>query len=338
MNNNDVKKIENVIGYTFKNKLLLQQAFIRKSYAKEHGGEHNEVLEFIGDKVLDVKIVELLSYKYGSINSEQEYMNSFNEGKLTDLKRRLVEKKMLASRIDSLGLAKYLIMGNGDVEQGIKDSSSVKEDLFEAILGAVAIDSNFNYEKLDEVIKLMLDPEYYLDNNFDDSDNYVNIIQEWSLKKQGELPRYEYSSYYGGSWGCTLYLRPEGIDMLICGGTLMDFRGRGKSKAEARMNASKEAYKYLYDRKLLYSINDEIDNPCFELAINQLQELSQKGYFPSPEYDYEETYDDNGNPCWKCICKVKGRKQYWYSICSSKKQAKKRAAWSTLKDILGIEE
>ena len=57
----------------------------------------------------------------------------------------------------------------------------------------------------------------------------------------------------------------------------MNFTGRGNSKAEARMSAAKEAYKYLNDKNLLYSIKDEIDNPCFEQAINQLQELSQKG-------------------------------------------------------------
>ena len=41
--------IEKQIGYTFENKELLQQAFIRRSYSKENGGEDNEVLEFIGD-------------------------------------------------------------------------------------------------------------------------------------------------------------------------------------------------------------------------------------------------------------------------------------------------
>ena len=45
-------EVESQIGYDFKNRLLLQQAFTRKSYTQEtHDGENNEVLEFIGDKV-----------------------------------------------------------------------------------------------------------------------------------------------------------------------------------------------------------------------------------------------------------------------------------------------
>ena len=49
---------------------MLQQAFVRRSYAKENGGEDNEVLEFIGDKVLDLTIVKFLTEKYGYFLSE----------------------------------------------------------------------------------------------------------------------------------------------------------------------------------------------------------------------------------------------------------------------------
>lgn len=328
MNRDDIKKIENVIGYHFKNEYLLQQAFVRKSYAKEKGGEHNEVLEFIGDKVLDVKIVELLSYKYGDVNNDKEYENDYSEGKLTELKKRLVEKKMLASRIDSLDLAQYLIMGKGDVEQGVDDSPSVKEDLFEAIIGAVAIDSDFNYKKLDEVIELMLDPEYYLDNDFDESNNFVNLVQEWSLKEYSELPEYSYQEY-STKWYATISILTNNYNKR--------FSAYGDSKSEARMNAAEEAYKYLDNNDLLFTIKDEIEEPSYDLAINQLQELSQKGYFSLPDYKFEETFDNNGNPAWKCSCIIKERPKYWYSTSSSKKQAKKQAAWAMLKEILEIE-
>lgn len=53
MDSKDLQVIEARIGYSFKNSDLLQQAFVRRSYARENGGEDNEVLEFIGDKVLD---------------------------------------------------------------------------------------------------------------------------------------------------------------------------------------------------------------------------------------------------------------------------------------------
>ena len=61
------KMVQGQIGYEFKNLDLLKQAFVRRSYTSENGGENNEVLEFIGDKVLDFAVVRLLIQKYGHI-------------------------------------------------------------------------------------------------------------------------------------------------------------------------------------------------------------------------------------------------------------------------------
>ncbi|MCH5252705.1 MAG: ribonuclease III family protein, partial [Lachnospiraceae bacterium] len=120
MDNQELEFIQNQIGYTFRNVDLLQQAFVRRSYAKENGGEDNEVLEFIGDKALDFSVVRVLMEKYGYLISECEDYNpnedfnefacEYDEGKLTEIKKCLVEKKMLAHRIDELGLSDYLIM------------------------------------------------------------------------------------------------------------------------------------------------------------------------------------------------------------------------------------
>lgn len=53
---------------------------------------------------------------------------------------------------------------------------------------------------------------------------------------------------------------------------------------------------YLDNNGLLYTMSDEISEPSPEKAINQLQELAQKGYFTMPIYDFKETYD-NMNRC-----------------------------------------
>ena len=57
MDEKEIKFIQGQIGYTFKNQELLVQAFIRRSYSMENGGQDNEVLEFIGDKALDFVVV-----------------------------------------------------------------------------------------------------------------------------------------------------------------------------------------------------------------------------------------------------------------------------------------
>ena len=87
MNNETLKFIQGQIGYVFKNSDLLQQAFVRRSYSKENGGEDNEVLEFIGDKALDLIVVKLLTEKYGAFAEDyddydpREDCNEFVVGK-----------------------------------------------------------------------------------------------------------------------------------------------------------------------------------------------------------------------------------------------------------------
>ena len=140
MDNQDLEHIQQVIGYRFQNWDLLQQAFVRRSYSEENGGENNEVLEFIGDKVLDLIVVKLLTEEYGFMlrycydfdDSEDfdEFACDKNEAELTEIKRQLVQKKHLAQRIDQLDLANYLIVGNGDQNQ---HQASVKEDLFDCL-------------------------------------------------------------------------------------------------------------------------------------------------------------------------------------------------------------
>ncbi len=361
MSSNDLKEIENVIGYEFDNKDLLQQAFVRKSYSEENGGENNEVLEFIGDKALDLAVVKILMDRYGwyaednegydSNEDENEFITDYTEGEFTNLKKKLVEKKMLAHRIDILGLNQYLIMGNGDINKNAQDEPSVKEDLFEAIIGAVALDCGWDLEKIESVVDLMLEPDYYLDNDFEEDENYVDLIQQWTQKKYKIIPKYRYNDY--NSYQLERLIknfsfvdkRPRiesGIGNIICELFIDEgeaFVGYANSKSEARKEAAKIAYEYLEENNLLFTIKDEIEEPCEKLAVNQLQELAQKGYYEMPEYEFEEDYDEDGRPIWKCYCSV----YYKENICCwkqdySKPGAKRLVAWYVLKKILEIEE
>ena len=325
MNNNDIKIIEGIIGYVFNNKDLLVQAFIRKSYSQEQGGENNEVLEFIGDKALDYSIVRLLIDKYSYITEGdyEELHSDFSEGKLTNIKKKLVEKKMLAHRIELLNLERYLIMGKGDIKENIQKDDSVKEDLFEAIIGAVAIDSNWDNKKIDDAVDSLLQPFNYI-NNIDEDDNFIDLIQWWTQKEYGELPCYEFRERYD-EFECILSLKTFGYDIV----------GRGKSKQVARMKAAQYAYERLNEEGLWWTMQDEIGEYSLENSINKLQELYQKEYINNPQYDFSEVgYDYNGNIIWRCECKVDGYDRYANYEASSKKEAKKNAALIMLNHIL----
>lgn len=81
----------------------------------------------------------------------------------------------------------------------------MKEDLFEAIIGAVALDSDWDMEELQEVIQIMLDPDSYLKD--DTKDNYVELIQEWTLKRYGVVPWYHFEKASQAVW----YIPFDGI-------------------------------------------------------------------------------------------------------------------------------
>ena len=351
MEKKDLTFIQDQIGYNFQNADLLQQAFTRRSYSKESGGEDNEVLEFIGDKVLDLIVVKLLTEKYGYFTSDYEDFNlnkefnefvcSKNEAELTELKKKLVQKKTLADRISVLDLAEYLIMGNGDIQNNVNKELSVKEDLFEAIIGAVALDSDWDMEELQDVVQIMLDPDSYLEEDMDD--NYVGLIQEWTLKKYGMVPWYHFekasqivwythfdgitSSYDANpKWKHTCLLKLGKLDTV--------FRSFGISKNEARKAVCALAYKELEKNNMLLSIHDEIPNPNINDAISQLEILARRGYFSIPVYDFEQEYDNNGNPIWQCTCHIKDITEHFFAESSSKKHAKKQAAYQMLKHIL----
>lgn len=337
--------IQGQIGYKFDNLALLTQALTRKSYSQENGGLNNEVLEFIGDKVLDIVVVKYLTEKYGSIQKEGFY-SEIDEGKLTTIKARMVEKKSLAKRIEKLGFADFIIMGNGDEQNNINKQNSVKEDLFEAIIGAVALDCNWNYNLLQQVVEIMLNPD-----SFDDSDfemNYVVLIQEWEEKKNGTLPLYKYydrgymTSWYYPFNGISQHASNENdkiyTSKYTCELKLLDklpiFRGFGNSKNEARYQACKVAYEWLDKEGLLWSIQDEIENPNKDEAINQLEILARRGYFSIPEYEFNKTYDEDGNPVWECSCYIEEAEYYFSCTSSTKKDAKKSCAFDMLQYVL----
>ena len=347
MNNEMLEMIQGQIGYRFKNTDLLQQAFVRRSYSKENGGENNEVLEFIGDKVLDFIIVKKLAEKYGFFANEcedydshedwNEFISEHSEGKLTEIKKKLVCREMLASRIRIFGFQYELIMGKSDSDQNVHERDSVQEDLFEAIIGAVALDSNWDIDSLTTVVDLMLEPDYYLEYGFDEEENYVVLLQQWYQKKHRKIPVYVFRTEPLGLWS-TLNNTRKYLGEYQCelGLYPLDrgFWAKGKTKSEARMAVAKQAYEYLEENDLLYAWIDEVGEPEIDRAINQLQELYQKGYIGEPIYAFGESYDRDGNPVWRCECHVDGQESYRWGEYSSKKQGKKAVAYDMLCDIL----
>ncbi|MBQ9805097.1 MAG: hypothetical protein IJW49_01115 [Clostridia bacterium] len=328
------------IGYTFKNRGLLCQAFTRKSYTeKNKNALNNEVLEFYGDKALDFIVMKKMSEYYGHIGAGELFSSSLDEGKLTEIKKKLVCREMLASKVRELDFQHRLLMGKGDIEQRVWEQESVQEDLFEAILGAVAIDSGWNVDALTKVVERMLNPEFYFENGFGDEIDYMQLVQQWHQKKYGQPLKYlvipgsfstplllEYRNRFGEKithYRCRIICPP------------FDEEALGVTKKEAIANAAQKVYENLKKAHLLYSLRDEIGEPDIDRAINQLQELYQKGYISEPQYEYSESHDADGNPIWECHCYLESLRQGFVVTNASKKQAKKIAAYQMVWLYLG---
>lgn len=338
MTQQDLKMIQEDLGYTFRSPMLLQQAFIRRSYTEEHPEyQNNEVLELIGDGILNTAVIRRLTQLYGEISkTKREFVCRQDEGELTKLKIKLVSRPILAYRMEHLGFHRYLIMGKGDCLNRVGEDESVKEDLFEAILGAVALDCEWNWNVVEAVLDIMLPIDRYLENGFDIQElNYVGLIQEWCRKRELPLPEYQYingsrtSPESSSSYECTFRLR-IGNDYRMGA----RFSGSGRSKQRARMAAAEQAYRYLENNNLLYRLSDVVGAPTLENAVNRLQELSQKKYISGVDYDFAMEYDARGAQVWKCRGKLEGYDTpYWY--CDSlKKNAKKKAALDMLRYVL----
>ena len=238
---------------------------------------------------------------------------------------------MLAHRIEILGFNEYLFMGKGDIQQHKENEDSVKEDLFEAILGAIAIDSNWNPEILENSVNFMLNMEYFLNHGSNEEDDYVGLVQQWNQKENKEVPKYEFVELYQGRFIAYLRLNtPRGI---------IRYQAEGDSKSEARANAAENAYRDLELNNELYKINEELPNELtLENSNNTLQEIAQKGYIEMPEYDIpkDQVYDIDGNPRWECTCIIRSHAIVETTYATSKKEAKKYAAYLCLCDIFGL--
>lgn len=135
--------LEERIGYKFRNSLLLAEALTHSSLGHETRKRHfdNQRLEFLGDAVLQLVITEHLYARFPE----------FTEGQLTKLRSRIVSREGLKVHALQIGIGNYLMMGRGEEASGGRERASILADAFEALLGAIYLDSH-----LDEVKRVIL--------------------------------------------------------------------------------------------------------------------------------------------------------------------------------------
>lgn len=120
------------IGHDFSDVALLRQALVHRSWQAEHDEPlSNERLEFLGDAVLGMAVADMAFHRLADMP----------EGKLTDLRRSVVNMHALADIARSLGVGEFLLLGRGEDAAGGRDKVSILADAMEALIGAVYLDA-----------------------------------------------------------------------------------------------------------------------------------------------------------------------------------------------------
>lgn len=128
----DLSQLSARLGYVFTDISLLETAMHHRSWnAENDGGESNERLEFLGDAVLGWVVADIVYTQHSDLP----------EGKLTDLRKSVVNANALAEVAVDLGIGEYLMLGKGEDTAGGREKTSILSDALEAVIGAVYIDA-----------------------------------------------------------------------------------------------------------------------------------------------------------------------------------------------------
>ncbi len=178
----EYKELEKCLGYQFESKDLIIEALTHKSYKKVF---NNERLEFLGDAVLNLIVGEFLFNKFPQSN----------EGELSKIRASLVNEKGFTKLALAINLGDYIYLSEAEERNQGRKKASILSDAFEAIMGAIYVESGLAVLK-PLILKLLTEnyDEINLDELFSD---YKTALQEVTQAKFGAIPVYKLESAIG---------------------------------------------------------------------------------------------------------------------------------------------
>ncbi|HVS79704.1 MAG TPA: ribonuclease III [Candidatus Paceibacterota bacterium] len=221
----DFSEFERITGIEFRDKAILKQAFIHRSYLnenKEVGLSHNERLEFLGDAVLELVITDFLYEKYPDKA----------EGDLTAYRSALVNASTCASVAMNLSVNDFLLLSKGESKDTGRARQYILANTLEAIIGAIYLDQKYDAARefilknfsplIDDIVKMGT----WIDSK--------SRFQEKAQEEEGVTPQYktirESGPDHDKKFTVGVFLR----DKLVA-------QGDGESKQEAEQKAAAEA-------------------------------------------------------------------------------------------------
>ena len=317
-----IVKIQKKIHYIFKNPVLLSQAFTRKSYSAVYGGKDNEVLEFFGDRVLDFVVSKDFFEQYGKIDIKDEFTSSKSVGELSKIDINLVKNKNLAKQIGVLSLSKFMKVQT-PIERCIEKN---KADLFEAILGAVAVDSGWNVADICSVYHAMM---YTKGSSTDEkeavikSKNTIELFENIVISKKLFKTENIYSEKQEYTF-CSFAFELNGV--------MCKINERGKDRHEAKSNAYEAALNLfqLVEKKTFLRGED---------FTNQAYFLEKYGFITGLEVHYEfYPATSHKDEVWRCFLTAQDCDTEFVAENIEMQEAREDAMYAFLCNVMCIKE
>ena len=220
---NDLKKIQKIINYNFKNIELLKHCFTHSSLYRKNIKKNKistaseyERLEFLGDRVLGITIAYLIYKQFPH----------YSEGKMSIKFSYLVQKNFLSNIASQLGLYNFIQISK-DKNINIKRNKSILSDTLEAIIGAIFVDGGYSSSNkfIGSIWK-----QYILDENLKIYDSKTTL-QELSQKLSKKLPTYSLIKKTGPAHSLVFFVNVSCLN-------IKNVSGKGPSKREAERDAA----------------------------------------------------------------------------------------------------
>ncbi len=219
-----LQHLQKELGYSFADPALLLRSLTHVSHERDQDGGHNEVLEFLGDAVLDLAISDLLMRRYPARS----------EGDLSRMRAALVNSSVLAEKASALNIGLLLRLGKGEERSGGRTKPSILAGAFEALLGAVYQDGGY------EAARRLVERYFAAD------------VKEKKLGQQDFKTRLQEISqmlfHAPPSYRIVLESGPDHdkhfVTEITVGGKSLG-RGEGKTKKQSEQEAAKQALREL---------------------------------------------------------------------------------------------
>ncbi|MCL6457111.1 MAG: ribonuclease III [Gorillibacterium sp.] len=219
--NRDLKQLQEKLGISFRDPIILRQAFTHSSFVNENrsaGARDNERLEFLGDAVLELTVSEYLFDSHPNRT----------EGELTKLRASIVCEPSLVVFAEHLGFGQFVLLGKGEELTGGRSRPALLADVFEAFIGALYLDQGLDAVR--DFLKSCMFPKITGDGKPQITD-YKTRLQEHVQQHSLGILEYRIADERGPAH------EKEFVTEVYMDGALLG-TGTGRSKKEAEQHAA----------------------------------------------------------------------------------------------------